>query len=112
MKTALTLNSPRIRFNHGFHDATHDREMGYPNRANLPASRPRGQLGNMNPLPDGPEFKYYRIGYMAGQNADMSKGRPESSKPAWREHQGEIAEKREERKALREMRPELWARRF
>lgn len=83
--------SSRIRFNWGFHDACHDRLMDYPNRANLPKERKAGQLGNMNPLPKGSEHAFYRLGYLAGQNADMSNGRPESSEGAWEQYGKDVA---------------------
>lgn len=102
MKSPLTLSSPRIRFNWGFHDATADK-LRKRNRIDIP----QGKLFCL-PRHDKP----YCAGYFAGQRADISQGKPESSEPAWREHKGEIEEKRTERARIRDMRPALWERRF
>lgn len=74
----LTLDSPRVRFNWGFHDATHDREMGRRDRRYRCA-------GTLFCLPQGKDAasKAYRAGYEAGRQADVSNGRPESSESAW-----------------------------
>ncbi len=101
---ALSLDAPRIRFNSGFHDGASDRLRGYPNRMYI-TGKP-GQLGRSNPLPKGDGFKHYRAGYSYGQQCELNKPHPESSEPAWLEYMAEHAKAREQRKTLRDMRPE------
>lgn len=75
------LDQPRIRFNWGFHDATHGREMKWPDRRKL-----CGVVGEKhNQLPQGntEQDKAYRYGYDFGMACDMSEGRPETSSDAW-----------------------------
>lgn len=95
----LSLYSPRIRFNWGFHDATADREAKRRNRQHVPQ-------GTLFCLPKAD--KAYCAGYVSGQSADLSNGRPESSEPAWLEYKGEQAKEREKRAFLRDARPPLF----
>ena len=75
-----SLNSPRVRFNWGFHDATHDRQTGFRDRRAIP-------IGELFCLPvDSPLGRAYADGYAAGQRCDMSRGRPETSDAAWAEY--------------------------
>ena len=71
--------SDRIRFNWGFHDATHDKSMGR-NRQLIPE-------GELFCLPDD---SAYCAGYDAGQRETLATGRPESSQPAWICHQADM----------------------
>ena len=77
----ISLDSPRVRFNWGFHDATADEAAGRPAR-------------DMS----GHSCRPYAAGYLAGRTtmaglmsaataAGTSAERPESSEPAWLEHQ-------------------------
>lgn len=93
---AVSLDSPRVRFNWGFHDGTHDKSRKR-NRTHI-------TQGKLFCLPQWD--KAYCAGYAAGQACDISAGRPDSSDAAWLTYQGEETEKREARKALRDMRPE------
>ena len=76
----ISLDSPRVRFNWGFHDATADEAAGRPAR-------------DMS----GHSCRPYAAGYLAGRAtmaglmsaataAGTSAERPESSEPAWLEH--------------------------
>ena len=69
---ALTLQSPRIRFNWGFHDAGLDREMCRTRSAPLPSGETEQAMA-------------YRAGYSAGLRDSWENGRPESSEQAWQE---------------------------
>lgn len=71
--------SDRVRFNWGFHDATHDAELGHVDRASLTSP-----LGAIQPLPAGDQWRAYREGYVAGRAEYARTGsRPASSEPAW-----------------------------
>ena len=74
----------RIRFNWGFHDATSDKERGI-DRRNI-------AKGVLFCLPA--DDASYRAGYEFGQCEDVSRGRPESSTPAWARHLAEEIENR------------------
>ena len=76
----VTLDSPRVRFNWGFHDATADEIAGRP---------VRDMSGHF--------CRSYAAGYLAGRStmarliteavtAGVSAERPQSSEPAWLEH--------------------------
>ena len=76
----ISLDSPRVRFNWGFHDATADEIAG----------RPARDMSSHSCRP-------YAAGYLAGRTtmaglmsaataAGTSAERPESSEPAWLEH--------------------------
>lgn len=101
MKQALSLSSPRVRFNWGFHDATADRTHA---RKRDRRTIRQGDLFCL-PLWD----KAYCEGYAAGWECDLSAGRPESSDAAWRENQSAKVTAREGRQALRDARPSLFA---
>lgn len=76
----LSPNSPRVRFNWGFHDATLDRQTGFRDRRAIP-------IGDLSCLPvDSSLGRAYAAGYAAGQRCDMSRGRPETSDAAWAEY--------------------------
>lgn len=76
------LNSPRITFNFGFHDATADAERGRPNRA----------YGEGHPMPPAESYPGYEAGYRAGYADFVATGkRADSSEPAWIEHQAALA---------------------
>ena len=82
MKTTATKTtekfSDRVRFNWGFHDATHDASMGWPNRL-LTIEGP----SIARPLPNDPA---YCEGYRRGQQSFAALGyRVESSEAAWNE---------------------------
>jgi len=77
----ISLDSPRVRFNWGFHNATADEAAG----------RPARDMSSHFCRP-------YAAGYLAGRTtmaglmtaaaaAGTSAERPESSEPAWLEHQ-------------------------
>lgn len=66
----LTLDSPRVRFNWGFHDATCDISRG---------RKVRDVAGHFS--------RPYAAGYLAGVRAmDGAAERPETSEPAWLAH--------------------------
>lgn len=76
-----TLDSPRVRFNWGFHDATADEIAGRPVRDML--------SGHFCP----PYAAGYRVGRATmarliteAATAGVSAERPQSSEPAWLEH--------------------------
>jgi hypothetical protein len=66
----ISLDSPRVRFNWGFHDATADEAAGRPAR-------------DMS----GHSCRPYAAGYLAGLQAMVGASeRPETSEPAWLAH--------------------------
>lgn len=90
---ASSLDTPRIRFNWGFHDGAHDVERGKP-------ARTMGE--HLFALPPGDDAlsRAYRTGYQSGRNAAQAPhlvGEPaptSSSEPAWQAalDAGEVSE--------------------
>ena len=82
--TESSLDNPRVRFNWGFHDATHDAEQNWTDRRTIKAGE-RDRTGRAGLDRTTPLGKAYAMGYDAGQKAMVNtKTRPDSSEPAWR----------------------------
>jgi hypothetical protein len=86
-KKSETLDSPRVRFNWGFHDAQHDAERG------MPRARGRG--------------REYAAGYTHGFAAwDVWPVRIETSEPAWQLYQSDKLAAQRAAKRLKNARPD------
>lgn len=83
-KSSDTLESPRVRFNWGFHDGTFDAFYKHPNRSDLKAGE-RDHLHRVGLDDSTPLGKAYGRGYRAGQKHFATHGtRPDSSEAAYR----------------------------
>jgi hypothetical protein len=78
-----TLDSPRIRFNWGFHDATF--ETRHSCRRSLVDYGPHDEFHVSRSFNE-----WYYFGYSAGLAVSKDTQRPETSEPAWIEFLGEL----------------------